>query len=330
MPSYEHFASQDFVADDAFINWVTNPSETTDAFWQQWLLQHPHKRKDVEAAARIVRELSVQTNVFEEEALQANWERIRHKTIAAQEIGKVVAFPRRWLAIAASVTILILAGIGVWQNSKSVQYATGYGEVKTVTLADGSEVTLNGNSRISFVNGFFNRKVSLTGEALFKVKKVRTLSQQVAFKVQADRVLVNVLGTTFNVSNRRENVEVMLVEGKVRLDLEGQESGEVMLDPGQKATISNTAHALVKSSADPEKHIAWLHNELIYNGEDLRTVFQNLEDGFGIKTRVTRPEILKKRFTGSVSTDSIQNFYSQLETIYHLQVEPEAGGYLVK
>ena len=330
MSSYEHFSSQDFVADDAFIHWVTNPSETTDAFWQQWLRQHPHKRKEVESAAKIVRELSVQTNVFEEDELQANWERIRQKTAPVKEMGKVVAFPRRWLAVAASVTLLILAGIGLWQNSKPVQYATVYGEVKTVILADGSEVTLNGNSKLSFVNGFFNRKVSLTGEALFKVKKVQTLSQQVTFKVQADRVQVNVLGTTFNVSNRRENVEVMLVEGKVRLDLEGHEAEQITLDPGQKGSIMQSSDELVKSSADPEKHTAWLHKELIYNGENLQTVFQNLEDGFGIKTQVTQPEILKKRFTGSVSTDSIQNFYSQLGTIYHLQVEPVKGGYLIK
>lgn len=330
MPSYKHFSSQDFVADDAFINWVTNPSEATDAFWQQWLAQHPHKRNEVEAAAKIVKELSVQPNVFEEDELQANWERIRQKTVSTPAKDKVLAFPRRWMAVAASVTVLILAGIGLWRNSKPIQYTTGYGEVKTVTLADGSEVTLNGNSQLSFVNGFFNRKASLTGEALFKVKKVQTLSQQVAFKVQADRVQVNVLGTTFNVSNRRENVEVMLVEGKVRLDLEGHETGQVTLDPGQKATIMQTANALIKSSANSEKHTSWLNNELIYNGENLQTVFQNLEDGFGIKTRVTRQEILKKRFTGTFSTDSIQNFYRQLGMIYHLQVEPVEGGYLIK
>jgi transmembrane sensor len=330
MQSYERFSSQDFVADDAFIKWVTDPDESSDTFWQQWLGQHPHKRPVVEEAAHIVRKLAVQQDVFAEEELQANWERIRAKTAKTHEYidGKSVRTLSyaRWLA-AASVAIFLLAGLGVWQYTRPVSYSTAFGEVKTVELPDGSQVTLNGNTKIAFVRGIFSRTLDLEGEALLKVNKNRRLGKPVGFSVHAGRVAVHVLGTVFNVNHRRQRVEVVLTEGKVRLETPGQ---QMLLDPGQKAILTANANQLVKSEADAKSNISWLRNELVYEGATLQTIFEEMEDSFGITTKVGTPEILKKRFTGSVATDSIQNFYSQLGEIYHLQVEPVKGGYLLK
>lgn len=327
MQSYEHFSNQDFVADDAFIKWVTDPSESSDAFWLEWLRQHPHKRPEVEAAARIVKALAAQTDVFGAEELQANWERIRQKTIVRETPVKLLKPGRRWLAVAASVVLLLLAGFGFWQYTRPVAYATAFGEIKTIALPDGSEVTLNGNTQLSFARGLLSRKVSLNGEAYFEVKKEQKLGRDVGFRVNAGRVHVNVLGTVFNVRNRRGQVAVMLAEGKVRLETPG---AQLDLVPGEQATLAARASQLVKSDADAKLQTAWLRHELVYNGETLQTIFEQLQDGYGISTRVANPETLKKRFTGSVATDSISNFYNQLGVIYHLQVRPVQGGYLLK
>ncbi|SDH50388.1 FecR family protein [Dyadobacter soli] len=331
MQSYEHFSSQDFVADDAFIKWVTDPTEASDAFWQQWLGQHPHKRPVVDEAAGIVRKLAVQQDFFAEEELQANWERIKQKTTAEKPVytEKTVVRPLsygRWLA-AASVVVFLVAGLGLWQHTRPVSYNTTYGEIKTIALPDGSEVTLNGNSRISFVRGIFSRTLDLDGEALLKVNKEKTLGKPVSFSVRAGRVAVHVLGTVFNVNHRRQHVEVMLAEGKVRLEASG---AQMLLDPGQKATLAANGSALVKSEASAGNTTSWLRRELVYEGATLQSIFEEMEDSFGITTRVSQPEILKKRFTGLVATDSIQNFYSQLGEIYHLQVQPVKGGFLLK
>nr|WP_295924082.1 FecR domain-containing protein [uncultured Dyadobacter sp.] len=327
MQSYEHFSSQDFVADDAFIKWVTDPSESSDAFWLQWLRLHPHKRPEVEAAVRIVKELAAQTDVFGAEELQANWDRIRQKTIVRETPVMPLPSGRRWLAVAASVALLVLAGFGFWQYTRPVGFATAFGEIKTITLPDGSEVTLNGNTELSFARGLLARKVSLNGEAYFKVKKEQKLGRAIGFRVEAGRVQVNVLGTVFNVRNRREHVAVVLTEGKVRLETAG---AQLDLAPGEQATLDARANQLKKFKTDGEQQTAWLRHELVYNGETLQTVFEQLQDGFGISTRVASPEILKKRFTGSVTTDSIANFYNQLGVIYHLQVQPVQGGYVLK
>ena len=104
----------------------------------------------------------------------------------------------------------------------------------------------------------------------------------------------------------------------------------MVLAPGEKATLLPASTSLTKEKADPHIYTAWLQNTLIFSGESLGNVFQRLEDSYGIHTKVGRPELLRKRFTGSVSTDSIQTFYNQLQTIYNVRAKATEDGYLIE
>ncbi|MVM31407.1 DUF4974 domain-containing protein [Spirosoma sp. HMF4905] len=333
MRSYELFSSHDFVADDAFIAWVIRPTEASNSFWHQWVNQHPYKKAEIDEAIKIIKELSSQPNVFSEDEIQENWARINQKIspFTRQESDEIVVpLWRRWYAVAAAVTVLVLFGAGIWWYQQPILYATTYGEKRTIVLPDSSFVTLNGNSQLAYSRGWTTREVSLKGEAFFQVKKQNRLNEPVKFSVKTGRVTVNVVGTIFNVNDRRGKTEIMLKEGKVQLAISTKNPQNMLLIPGEKATLLANSDRLVKEKSDPEIQTAWLRNMLIFNGETLSTIFQQLEDGYGIRTTVTRPDLLKKRFTGSVTTDSINTFYNQLQTIYSIRVKPIKGGYLVE
>jgi transmembrane sensor len=122
----------------------------------------------------------------------------------------------RW-KIAAAVAACALAtllslGVGTAWRERSVD--TELGQWKTVTLADGSELQLGPNTRLTLDIGDAQRSLVLVrGEAYFKVAKDPTRP----FLVQANAYAVQAVGTEFAVSRRKDEVIVTVREGTVRV-----------------------------------------------------------------------------------------------------------------
>ena len=57
---YEKYQVEDFVLDKSFREWVMGSDDKSETFWEQWINDHPHKRKLIEEAREIV--LSIETD----------------------------------------------------------------------------------------------------------------------------------------------------------------------------------------------------------------------------------------------------------------------------
>lgn len=178
------------------------------------------------------------------------------------------------LAGAAALTLLLAAAFYLL---KDPSLSTGYAEQKTVDLSDGTEVTLNANSRVIIDYTDRLRQVTLTrGEALFNVTK----HQSRPFVVIIGSRKVIALGTSFEV--RREDAHepsftVTLIEGRVAIeplaapDLMplGSMDAITVLTPGQRLRFAaNTADALDAPSID--KVTAWHRGQLIFEDTSIR------------------------------------------------------------
>ena len=88
-----------------------------------------------------------------------------------------------------------------------------------IVLPDSSTVWLNANARLVYPRSFedVNRKVSISGEAFFQVRK----DKNHPFIVDIGKLQVEVLGTSFNVMTDTYNdeIRISLLEGKVALSL---------------------------------------------------------------------------------------------------------------
>jgi len=122
----------------------------------------------------------------------------------------------RW-KIAAAIAVLAVAtllslGVGTAWHERSIE--TALGQWKTVSLADGSELQLGPNTRLTLDIGDKQRSIALVrGEAYFKVAK--DVSRP--FLVQANAYAVLAVGTEFAVSSRKDEVIVTVREGTVRV-----------------------------------------------------------------------------------------------------------------
>ncbi|QEC51383.1 FecR family protein [Anseongella ginsenosidimutans] len=140
---------------------------------------------------------------------------------------------KRSAGIAASLALLL--AVSIWlihEPSSRILYSTGYGEQKHITLPDSSRVVLNSNSSLSFDNNWQPqepRSVELSGEAFFSV--VHTGNNQRFIVNTPEGMEVQVLGTEFNVYDRRGIQRVVLNSGSVRLEYKDREA--VSMAPGK-------------------------------------------------------------------------------------------------
>src|SRR5690625_2914373 len=131
----------------------------------------------------------------------------------------------RWSA-AASVLLLISI---LWWNfgtqPELIAYSTGYGETQEIILENGTEIILNANSEITWNRSWKEsgiRKVNLKGEAYYDVAHVEWENTdsvgRMPFQVRTEDMVIDVLGTAFNVTKRKGETTVFLERGVVQLD----------------------------------------------------------------------------------------------------------------
>lgn len=238
------------------------------------------------------------------------WSKIQEEGSNVSEL--LVEISRRsfmgyWTRIAATVSILVIAGIGIYlfrQFNGAVVERTGFGETRVISLPDGSEVTLNGNSTLSYDAQWTNlREVHLEGEAFFKV--VHTASHS-KFRVRTDSDFsLDVLGTQFNVSKRKSGTRVVLNEGKVQCNLGGPAHNALILKPGEMVQFAEKPSDYVKERVEASAYSAWKDHKLIFNNTSLREIVVLLQDTYGLETEVSEPDLLSRQISGSVPTDNV-------------------------
>jgi len=235
-----------------------------------------------------------------------------------------------WLKIAASLTgLLVLAGIAFYLISSpdNVVYQTGYGETATFVLPDNSEVTLNANSTLKLTSSWDKktaREVWLDGEAFFQVQKVhRKQASQlpVKFVVHTEQVDVEVLGTQFNVNERRGKTAVVLNEGKVQLNSNVSQGEALVMEPGEYVEFSANQKQFVKKVVDPVKYSSWTENKLILDNTPLREIAWIIKDYYGLKVEIESDALAKMALTGSIPTNDLNGFLTVLSASLNVHIQ---------
>ncbi len=120
--------------------------------------------------------------------------------------------PRRWWVAAAAAAVLVVFGVWMFIASQAQIIETGRGERRGVTLADGSVIQIDPQSRLRVRFEKHIRNISLErGRVLFRVAH----DVQRPFIVQAGITQVRAVGTQFGVEQAREGIVVTVAEGKV-------------------------------------------------------------------------------------------------------------------
>jgi transmembrane sensor len=174
------------------------------------------------------------------------------------------------LAIAACLTLAFLSPMVDSLAFLGADAATRTGQMKIVTLKDGTRVTLNTRSAIDADIGTTRRSVTLRdGEAYFEV--ARDVSRP--FYIRAGNANVRVLGTKFNVRIEGDQTRVSVTSGKVRVATHDHDDQPVFLTDSEEALV--TAKAVQKQRALTHAD-SWRTHRISFADTPLRIVVRDL------------------------------------------------------
>ncbi len=175
-------------------------------------------------------------------------------------------------AIAAS--LLLLAGAW-WISSAfhlTADHRTGSGELRIITLADGTQVELGPQTSLSVAFDAESRTISIhDGEAFFQV--ARDVARP--FKVKAGLGTITALGTAFNVHQLSGRVTVTVTEHAVQVSPSANRPN-LRLVSGYYVRYDEHGLAGAAEPADLQRELAWRRQRLVFDNQPLADVIEEL------------------------------------------------------
>lgn len=238
-------------------------------------------------------------------------------------------FGLRWGKVAAVVLVILSASLAFFfkdrifytpekpaQQEVMVVKTAGKGEKLTVTLGDGTRVKMNSGSRITYKKAFSGniREVTLEGEAYFDVAH----DQSRPFRVFSKGVIVEVLGTAFNVKNdvNGNKVEVAVQRGSVKVTPQRIRQSEV-LRPHEMLTYDAIKGSAVREDILDERLVfGWVDNQLIFRNNDLAEVCGILERWYNVNVENKSQTMNAGSFSGVYDNPSLENVLHSLAYAY--------------
>jgi transmembrane sensor len=291
-------------------------SDEENVFLDDWVGQSIENRRLYSEQKRL-------WNLFEiHQKVQKIDERKAYQKISNQLFSRKKVNVVGWIQRVATVLLLpvIVASVLYIYSEKHTrnQFAKVYYTVETplgmrssLTLPDGTKVWLNAGSSINYPVLFTNdcRKITLTGEAYFEVKKDKSWP----FVVCTKNMNVLVTGTTFNCNAYPENnqVQTVLVEGEVTIANQSA-TKLATLNPGELATFYNSNQRITTTKTDLQKFIAWKSGKLMFRDDKMNKVVEKLERWYNVEFEIEDKEIADYVYTATFINESLDQVLKML------------------
>ena len=329
---------QQWLEDPTFNQWAEQTHRESIVSWEEYFNQNPEKWPLAKTGKSLILGVPFtkvsQNEQDGQEALSSLLNRLEgHKKVRPNSlVGSSRNRRRHYWTIAASLTVLMMLCGGVyWQffHNPNVVLTTAYGQQFITELPDGSAVTLNANSSLRYRKQD-PRKVVLSGEAYFEVKKLPESGEE--FKVTTDDLEITVLGTAFNVNTRNDHTEVFLAEGKVTLDVADPRGVEITMNPGDLVSYSKTSKELMENRTNVSalELASWKEGALIFNRTPLAEALFQIEDIYGIQFIVQVEALRKQLISGGVPIKNLDVTLSTLSEVYGLKMEQKGHRYFIE
>ncbi|MGA0559575.1 FecR family protein [Larkinella sp. VNQ87] len=348
MNDYQHFTVEDFLLDAWFLAWVKHGQPEARQFWEQWQREHPHQRDTLLLAKDMAEALKNRPHSLSAEQERREVDQIvkltRHVPVRSPwTVFRTSLTQHRWLAAAA---LIVLLGVG-WglirfnddsaplstltplsdlekpANDQWVNQVNGTSQPVSLTLPDGSQMTLMAQSQASYPRTFETdkREIFLKGDAVFSVVH----EGKRPFLVYSGTLVTRVLGTRFRVQARPGDTQlkVSVISGKVsvmdRKDWNAarkpahQTLTGVVLTANQQVTYNTNQRSYQKELVDKPAVIASaLPETFTFEDTPATAVFERLKKAYGVEI-IYEPSALRHcTLTASLAGVSL---YDQLQLL---------------
>ncbi len=231
----------------------------------------------------------------------------------------------RWRAWPAAIAASVLVVLGLFfvldgrqaPVPEMLVFEAGVGERRSVTLADGSAVEINADSRFTAAIGESSRQLVLEhGEVFIDVAS----DPARPFDVEAGGHLVSVTGTAFNVRFRNAPARVIVSEGRVTVSEEENPSGAQELRAGQMVVLDGDMDPVDLSPQELQNSLNWRDGWLHFEDQRLAEVVSQLDPHVEKRIVIGSRRAGNLEVAGSFNVDNTDALLTTLETILPVTV----------
>lgn len=251
-----------------------------------------------------------------------------------------------WISAAAAAAAAVAFGyFGRWQPPDASYAAVAMTEVggnRQMDLPDGSVIQLNTDTALEVQYGSGERRVKLLrGEAHFTVAK----NAARPFLVLAGGVDVRAVGTAFNVRLRDDSVDVIVTEGRVRLERPSEiQSGQgvtvpaasplALLTAGEQVSVplARSEQAVqLNVTVQPvapdlvTQTLAWRERQLQFSAQTLAEMVAEFNRYNRHQIEIEDPRLAAMQFGGTFPSDDCAGFVQLLEKEFGVRAEERNG-----
>lgn len=309
------------------------PSEAAQSEWRRWLDSAPECRAAYARAFEAWEAIGDTDDKpwLDSMAREANADMHRH--LLAQRGLRTGG----WLLAAACLVLaLIVGGMGWWYATMPVTYATGVGERRTVQMEDGSQISLDADTRVEVAYSNDRRSLHLLqGRVACEVAKdpLRPFSVRAADKV------VVATGTAFSVELLADQVRVVLYKGHVAvLDASGSAPlpkavrmqgsplpADAELVPGRELVMPLHRDFAAVTTVNPVQSLSWEHGQLYFHNVPLALAVARVNRYSRTRLAVGDGTAAHIRISGVFTAGDTNAFVSGVTTVFPLHVVDRNG-----
>lgn len=235
----------------------------------------------------------------------------------------LVSWKKKLIAAAAFIILLLCTYFFIALQSERNYYMVkevAVNHQKNITLPDGSLVTLNNGSVLEYVDKLYlkKREVNLTGEAFFNVEA----DKQNAFLINVESVLIEVVGTSFNVKSfENKYVKISVLSGVVKVFGAANKTDYVFVNAGEFANVNTNSGLIELGEIVKDSFLNEGTANLTFKNEELEQVFNRLSKVFGTEIIVEKKSILKYKYTSNCIDQNLEDILEELKILHNINYQ---------
>lgn len=280
---------------------------------EQWRRRSPHnerRHRELTSLLGAVLQLRTSAETTPPSARAIIQEAERRETAAPLDVGRRTRKRTRvWMGGAAAAAACLAIGWALQHWAPRIRahagaatplvYETGSGQARTFQLGDGTLVHLAGSSRLEARFDQPDTELRLDGRAFFGVP--RQNGRRVV--VEADAGRITVLGTRFEVRSGGDDLELLVVDGRVSV---GPPENAVEIGPGIRGVVRGNVISAVEQVEDPLDELAWMGRAMVFQSTPLDRVVAEIERRYEIEIDILAPEVSNRTLTTAFDGESAE------------------------
>jgi ferric-dicitrate binding protein FerR (iron transport regulator) len=321
--------------DDLLVKHLTGEATEAEMLQVDKWLANDEANKHYFEHFKLIWEESVQLTNTSQVNEQAAWERFQNRVQEGsfETTPKARVWSMNSTLMRAAIISGLIIGIAVItyilnnNPGKVVSMATiqATNAVKSDSLPDGSVVTLNKHSQVSFPEQFSSNKrvLQLNGEAFFNVKP----NKKKPFEVHTNNVTITVVGTSFNVRSRGDTTEIIVETGIVEVTTETQ---TVVLKAGQKAFTGVNNTILQKQPNTDQLYNYYRIKKFVCEETPLWKLVEKLNEAYDVHIVFGNNALRNMPLTTTFVNEPLDNILNIISSTFNISVTKEKGQIILR